>query len=44
MDVTTLSIEALKSLAYDQIMAIEQAQQNLAVLRQELAKRGTPEE
>ena len=34
-----LSLTELKALVYDEIMKVEQAQHNLSVLREEIAKR-----
>lgn len=39
MDITTLSVEQLKALAYDQVKLLNQTQQNLNMIEQELAKR-----
>ena len=38
-DITTLTVEELKALTYDQLLIREQAQQNIITLQQELAKR-----
>ena len=38
-DITTLTVEELKALAYDQILLLNQAQQNVNIIQQELAKR-----
>lgn len=39
MDLSTKTIEELKSLAYDQIAQKEMAERNLAILNQEISKR-----
>jgi hypothetical protein len=39
MDIATLSVEALKALAYDQVKLLQQTQNNVAQIEQELAKR-----
>jgi len=39
MDLKTMSVEALKSLAYDQIVLLEQTQMNLKLINQELMSR-----
>ena len=38
-DITTLTVEELKALAYDQILLLNQAQQNIQIIEAELAKR-----
>jgi hypothetical protein len=38
-DITKLSLIQLKALVYDQLFILEQTQNNLNVLRQEIAKR-----
>ena len=38
-DITQLSLVQLKALVYDQLFILEQTQNNLNVLRQEIAKR-----
>ena len=42
MDVTTLTVEQLKSMAYDQYAILEHAQNNLRILNGEIIKRATP--
>ena len=42
MDVTKLSVEQIKSMAYDQIVLLEQTQRNLQILNTEIAKRNEP--
>jgi hypothetical protein len=39
MNITELSVEQLKALAYDQIVLSNQAQRNIAAIEAELAKR-----
>lgn len=39
MDITTLSVTELKALAYEQMLALTNAQRNIAGIEQELAKR-----
>ena len=39
MDIKTATVEALKSLAYDSIVAIENAQKNLQAINAELVLR-----
>jgi hypothetical protein len=39
MDITTLTMEQLKALAYDQIVILNQAQANLNTIQAEIAKR-----
>ena len=41
MDITTLSNDQLKSLAYDQIIARDTAQNNIQVIQQELQRRAS---
>lgn len=43
MDLTSLTETELKSLAYDQVKNLNMAQNNLALIEQELAKRIKPE-
>ena len=38
MDITNLTLEQLKALAYDQIMIIQQAQANLNLVNQQMEK------
>ncbi len=42
MDVTKLTVEQIKSMAYDQIVLLEQTQRNLQILNAEIAKRNEP--
>lgn len=44
IDITKLSDTEIKALAYEQISAIEQAQNNLRVCNEELNKRVQPKE
>jgi uncharacterized coiled-coil protein SlyX len=44
MDISTKTIDELKSLAYDQIAILERAQTNLRYLNEEIAKRSTVSE
>jgi hypothetical protein len=44
MDLTALTETELKSLAYEQIRMLNAAQNNLALIEQELAKRVQPTE
>ena len=44
MDLTNKTETELKALAYDQLVALEQTQNNIRVLNQELQKRQTKEE
>jgi hypothetical protein len=39
MDITTLTIEQLKALAYDQILLLQQTQNNLNLIQAEIKKR-----
>lgn len=39
MDLKQLNLEQLKSLAYDQVVAIEQAKHNLQIIQQEITKK-----
>ncbi len=39
MDITTMTLEQLKALAYDQIVLLQQTQNNLALLQAEIKKR-----
>ena len=39
MDISTLTIEQLKALAYDQIVLIQQSQNNLNLIQAEIQKR-----
>jgi len=39
MDISKLTIEQLKALAYDQIMLIQQSQNNLNLIQAEIEKR-----
>jgi len=39
MDITKLSETELKALAYEQVKLLQQAQQNLALIEQELKKK-----
>jgi len=38
MDITTLSLEGLKSLAYDQLVTKSQAEQNLQLIYEQMKK------
>lgn len=38
-DVTKMTVEQIKALAYDQIVLLEQAQNNLKILNAEIQKR-----
>lgn len=40
VDLSKLTVDQLKSLAYDQMAVIEQSQRNLQALNQEIANRG----
>lgn len=42
MDLTKLTIEQLKALAYDSIVDLERIQNNLKFLNEEISKRKTP--
>jgi hypothetical protein len=44
MDVTTMTIEQLKALAYDQIVTRENAERNLQILNNEIARRAKEEQ
>ena len=44
MDITTLTEEGLKALAYEQVKLLNQAQNNLSLIEQELAKRAAQPE
>jgi hypothetical protein len=44
MDVTTMTIEQLKALAYDQIVIRENAERNLQILNNEIARRAKEEQ
>lgn len=44
MDITTLTETELKALAYEQVKLLNQAQHNLQMIEQELAKRNQPKE
>lgn len=39
MDLTKMSIEALKAAGYDQLAAMENLQKNLGMINQEISKR-----
>lgn len=39
MDITKLTLEELKALAYDQIMLIQQSQNNLNLIQAEIERR-----
>lgn len=39
MDIKTLTIEALKALAYDQVVILQNTQQNIAIIQQEIKSR-----
>jgi phosphoribosyl-ATP pyrophosphohydrolase len=39
MNISELTVEQLKAMAYDQLVLLNQAQQNLNVIQQELQKR-----
>ena len=39
MDITKMSVEALKALAYDEMAKIQLSQQNLQMINQEIAKK-----
>jgi len=39
MDITTLTIEQLKALAYDQILVLNQTQVNINMIQAEIVKR-----
>jgi len=39
IDITQMTIEQLKALAYDQVVLLERTRQNLAVLQAEIDKR-----
>ena len=41
IDIANMTDEAIKSLAYDQIVALEQAQKNLRICNDELLRRKT---
>ena len=43
MDLTKKTVEELKAMAYDQLAAKGQAEQNLQILNQEIAKRVSEE-
>ena len=43
MDITNLTLERLKSLAYDTMVKIEQEQKNLSVVNGEIAKKANAE-
>ena len=40
IDLKTMTIEELKSLAYDQIVLLEQTKTNLNLIQQEIANKG----
>jgi hypothetical protein len=40
-DITTLTLDQLKALAYDQILVLNQAQTNINAIQAEIAKRVT---
>jgi hypothetical protein len=42
VDITALTLEQLKALAYDQILVLNQAQANINVIQAEIAKRQQP--
>jgi hypothetical protein len=42
LDITKLSIQELKSLAYDEILKFEIAQRNIKTLQAEIAKKSEP--
>jgi sRNA-binding carbon storage regulator CsrA len=44
MDVTTMTIEQIKALAYDQIAIRENAERNLQILNNEIARRAKEEQ
>jgi len=44
MDISTKTLDEMKTLAYDQIVLLNQTQTNLNILQQEIAKRSTQEE
>lgn len=39
MDIKTMTVEALKALAYDQLAQMESCKQNLSIINQEIATR-----
>jgi hypothetical protein len=39
IDISQLTVEQLKSLAYDQVLILEQTRNNIAILQAEIAKR-----
>jgi len=39
MDITKLTVEALKALAYDEMAKIQLSQQNLQLINQEISKK-----
>jgi hypothetical protein len=42
MDITTMTDEQLKALGYEQVKMLQAAQNNLALIEQELNKRNQP--
>lgn len=43
MDIKTMTVEQLKALAFDQLVLLEQAQNNLKVINAEIQLRNQPE-
>jgi hypothetical protein len=43
LDITTLSLEQLKALVYDQLVVLNQTQANINALQAEIQRRSTPE-
>ncbi len=43
MDLTQLSLDGLKALAYDQMVLLNQFQKNIHLIEQEIANRDKPE-
>jgi len=41
MDITKLSIEALKAMAYDEFVRVQVSQKNLEIINTEISKRQT---
>lgn len=44
IDPKSMTVEQLKSLAYDQMVLLQQAQNNLQILNAEIAEKSKPEE
>ena len=44
MDIKSMTVEALKALAYDQLIELQRIQKNIALIEQEILKKSQPVE